>query len=122
MMSDPLITCPNCKEEIKLNESLAAPLLEATRIEYEAKLRVKETEFASRETAIKTRESKLSHAQESIDATVAEKLRSERTKIAEDEGRKAKLELGAELERKQADIAVIVTQTLSEGRGLFHAD
>jgi hypothetical protein len=29
-MSDQTITCPNCKTEIKLTESLAAPLLEAT--------------------------------------------------------------------------------------------
>jgi hypothetical protein len=30
-MSEPTITCPNCKSEIKLTESLAAPLIDATR-------------------------------------------------------------------------------------------
>ena len=30
-MTDPTITCPKCHAEIKLTESLAAPLLESTR-------------------------------------------------------------------------------------------
>jgi len=30
-MTEPTIICPNCRTEIKLTESLAAPLLEATR-------------------------------------------------------------------------------------------
>lgn len=31
-MTKPTIICPNCKTEIKLTESLAAPLIEATRL------------------------------------------------------------------------------------------
>lgn len=34
-MQEPLIACPNCHTEIKLTESLAAPLIEATRQQYE---------------------------------------------------------------------------------------
>ena len=34
-MNEPTIICPSCKTEIKLNESLAAPLIEATRQQYE---------------------------------------------------------------------------------------
>ena len=105
MMSDPVITCPSCKSEIKLNESLAAPLLEATRVEYEKKLKSKETDFATREAALKTRESALSEARETIDAEVAEKLRHERGKIAQEEGRKAKLALGEELDKKNKELA-----------------
>jgi len=29
VMTEPTITCPNCKTEIKLTESLAAPLIES---------------------------------------------------------------------------------------------
>ena len=36
--SDPTITCPHCKTEVRLTESLAAPIVEATRAQYEAKL------------------------------------------------------------------------------------
>jgi hypothetical protein len=34
-MTELIITCQNCKSEIKLTESLAAPLIEATRIQFE---------------------------------------------------------------------------------------
>ena len=34
-MTEPTITCPNCKTEIKLTELLAAPLIESTRIKFE---------------------------------------------------------------------------------------
>lgn len=48
-MSDPTITCPSCKTEIKLNESLAAPLIEATRKQFEQKLSQKDAEILKRE-------------------------------------------------------------------------
>ena len=37
-MSEPQITCPNCKTEIKLTESLAAPLIAETRKNLEQQL------------------------------------------------------------------------------------
>ena len=37
-MVEPVIACPHCHKEIKLTESLAAPLVEATRREYETRL------------------------------------------------------------------------------------
>lgn len=37
-MSEPTITCPNCKTEIRLTESLAAPLITATRQQFERQL------------------------------------------------------------------------------------
>ena len=37
-MSEPTITCPSCKTEMKLTESLAASLLESARRDYESRL------------------------------------------------------------------------------------
>ena len=37
-MPEPTITCPKCKTEIKLTESLAAPLIESIRREYDKRL------------------------------------------------------------------------------------
>ena len=48
-MTEPTIICPNCKIEIKLNESLAAPLIEATRKQFEQKLAQKDSDIAQRE-------------------------------------------------------------------------
>jgi hypothetical protein len=52
-MNEPTIICPNCKTEIKLTESLAAPLIEATRQGYEQKIAQKEADVANREAAIR---------------------------------------------------------------------
>ena len=43
-MNDATITCPHCHTEIKLTESLAAPLLETTRQQYEKRLSDKDAE------------------------------------------------------------------------------
>jgi len=51
-MNEPTIICPSCKTEIKLNESLAAPLIEATRQQYEQKIAQKEADVAKREAAL----------------------------------------------------------------------
>jgi hypothetical protein len=46
---DPAITCPHCKREVRLTESLAAPLLEATRAQYETQLRADRAAIAKAE-------------------------------------------------------------------------
>ena len=97
-MTEPTIICPNCKTEIKLTESLAGPLLEATRRDFERRLALKESDIATREAA-------LSKARESLDDQVAEKLKQERAKIVADEARKAKLSLATEMEQKAREVA-----------------
>ena len=41
-MPEPTIICPKCKNEIKLTESLAAPLIESTRLDFEKQLAQKD--------------------------------------------------------------------------------
>ena len=50
-MTEPTITCPQCKTEIKLTESLAAPLLEATKRDFEQRLAQKDADAAKRDAA-----------------------------------------------------------------------
>ncbi len=104
-MTEPTIICPNCKAEIRLTDSLAAPLVEATRKEYERRLGQKDTEIAERESAVRKREAELLKAQESIEDRVAERLKAEREKIAADEARKAKQALAIDLDQKSKEIA-----------------
>ena len=78
-MLEPTIICPECKNEIKLTDSLAAPLIEATRREYEQRLTQK-------------------------DAQVAERLQQERTKIVAEETKKAKLVMATDLDQKAKEI------------------
>jgi hypothetical protein len=103
-MSEPTIICPKCKNEIKLNESLAAPLIESTKRDYEARLVQKDTDIASQQKALQEREDSLSKAKESLDTQVAEKMKHERAKIAAEESKKAKLALSTDLEQKAKEI------------------
>ena len=105
MTSEPTITCPSCNAEIKLTESLAAPLIESTRRQYEQRLAERNGEIAKRENALKAKEEALAKEKEAVDAAVAEKLKVERGKIAAEEARKARLALGDDLEQKAKAIS-----------------
>jgi hypothetical protein len=105
MASEPMITCPTCRAEIKLTESLAAPLIASTRQDYERKLAQKDIEAAQRERKLAEREALIAKERETLDQQVAEKVKSERAKIATDEARKAKLALNQEFDEKIKEIA-----------------
>ena len=104
-MNEPTITCPSCSEEIKLTESLAAPLIAATRKEYEDRLAAKEQAVAEKEETLATERSALKKAREDLDLEVAEKLKAERADIAAAEAKKAKLAASADLEAKSRELA-----------------
>ena len=90
-MTEPIIICPHCNTEIKLTESLAAPLLAATKQDFDKRLAQKDADIAARESTLREREAALTKAKEAIDDQVAEKLKQERTKIVAEEAKKAKL-------------------------------
>jgi hypothetical protein len=104
-ITDPTITCPHCRTEIKLTESLAAPLLEATREQYEQRLSEKELEVARREAAVKEQQSAIAKAKDAIDEEVARKLKDERALIAAEEAKKAKQLLATDLESKAKELS-----------------
>jgi hypothetical protein len=90
---EPSIVCPSCRSEIKLTETLAAPLIEAAKRDSDAKLKQKEAEIAKREASIRSQ-------QEAIDAEVAGKLNAERKKLAEEEAGKARAAFALDLNQK----------------------
>lgn len=106
-MTEPTIICPQCKTEIKLTESLVAPLLEATKRDFEQRLAQKEAEAAKREVALRERETALAKEQAMLEEQVADKLKLERGKIAAEEARKAKLALSNDLEQKSKELLEI---------------
>ncbi|UVC15294.1 DUF2130 domain-containing protein [Mesorhizobium onobrychidis] len=104
-MNEPTISCPSCKTEIKLNESLAAPLIAATREEYEHRLAQSNASMVAREEELKRQQADIAKAKEDVDAQVAEKVTAKRAEIAAEEGRKAKLLLSVDLEDKDKKLA-----------------
>ncbi|HEY7165963.1 MAG TPA: DUF2130 domain-containing protein [Candidatus Binatia bacterium] len=108
-MAEPTIVCPQCKTEVKLTESLAAPLLASVRRDYEQRLNQKDAEIAKREKTLHERETSLQKQKEALDEQVTAKLQQERIKIAADEARKAKLALSNDLEQKASEIQMLQT-------------
>ena len=108
-MSEPTITCPNCKQEIKLTESLAAPLVEATRNRFEQLLAQKDMDVARRENEIDVAKEKLANAKKSLDEKVSVKVEDqlikERTRIIDEETKKAKKAVSSDLAQKEKDLA-----------------
>lgn len=107
-MTEPTITCPNCKTEIKLTESLAAPLIESTRKQFEQQLEKKNNEITQREQAMRDREKQLVEDKRKLEdlvaSQVAEQLKTERVRVIAEESRKAKLASAAELESKAREL------------------
>ena len=115
-MTEPMITCPKCQTEIKLTESLAAPIVESARREYEQRLAQKDADIAKRETSLRKREKEIAQAKEAIDDQVAEKLRQERARIVAEEYKKAKLALATDLEQKEKGDYRSSRSSQAEGR------
>jgi len=108
-MTEPTISCPNCKTEIKLTESLAAPLIEATRKQFELQLAQKESDIAEREQAMREKEKQLVEDKNKLDEQVAdqvaEQLKKDRARIAAEEAKKAKQAAATDLEQKARELA-----------------
>jgi hypothetical protein len=104
-MSEPIVTCPKCSHEIKLTESLAAPLIAATRQQYERRMSQKDAEVAEREAAIKSHAAALEKQKAELNERIAATLKTERGKIAAEEAAKAKQLIGGEIEQKALELA-----------------
>ncbi len=120
-MIEPVIECPHCHKEIKLTESLAAPLVEATRREFEMKLAEKDAEVARRETELRTGEQTLATARQQIDAQIEEGIRRERQTIAHEEASKARRLVSDELEGKARELADLEAVVKSKDAKLAEA-
>lgn len=104
-MSEPTITCPNCRTDIKLTESLAQPLIEATRARYEEALSAKDAEVARREAALRAMKDALEKDKADLQAEITERVAQERVKIAAQEAEKAKRLSAADLSEKTKQLA-----------------
>tara|TARA_R110000744_G_scaffold355384_1_gene461899 strand:+ start:442 stop:1734 length:1293 start_codon:yes stop_codon:yes gene_type:complete len=101
---EPTITCPNCKTEIRLTESLAAPLVEATRLKYEQRIADSEESMKEKIQLIESEKQKLAAERESIGEQVRDRLNSERAAIAEAEAKKAREAVGDEIKAKASEV------------------
>ncbi len=104
-VTDPQIVCPSCRTEIKLTESLAAPMIAASRKQFEVQLAAKEADFGRREAHLRQTQDDLAKAREALDERVATKVSAERAAIAEAEAKKARLALADDLGQRDRQLA-----------------
>lgn len=104
-MTEPTITCPKCRAEIKLTESLAAPIIEATREKFRQHLQQEMAKVESREAAVQKQLEAVSQEREKLEEHVRVKLTAERAKIAEDEARKARFNVDADLKQRDSELS-----------------
>lgn len=124
-MSQPTITCPQCNTEIKLTESLAAPLIESTRKGFEEKLAQQESQIANREMTIKNKEIQLKQEQnslrEQVEKEVEEHRKKDRVTIAAEEAKKAKVIFETELDDQTKKVSFLQAELNVRGEKLAEA-
>ena len=115
--SDPTIVCPNCKAEVRLTESLAAPIVESTRRQFEERLKAERSAIAEAEAkrARATLEADLAGKDRSI-AELTETLKGLNAKLAS--AQKAEAELlrkQRELEDARREVDLTVEKRVKSG-------
>ncbi len=116
-MGEQSVTCPKCNFEVRLTESIAAPLLSKVRAECDHKLFTQRAEMSKREKQLEERraEIKLTEAniKAKIEAQVASRLETQKSSIALIESAKAKKLFEEELVQKEAELQQQNTQLTS---------
>src|SRR6266478_6442268 len=102
---EPTLHCPNCNHEIKLTESLAAPLLEETRQRFQEQLAAKDAEVAKKTEALRNEQDAIAKAREQIEHQVAQRLTAERGQLVAVEAKKAREAVARDLQTKDVETA-----------------
>jgi len=102
---EPILHCPNCHHEIKLTESLAAPLLDKSRRQFQEQLAQKDVEVARQTDALRKEQQELALARQQVEEQVKHRLEAERVQLVATEAKKAKEAVSAELHANAAEAA-----------------
>ncbi len=124
MATDPTLSCPNCGHAIKLTESLAAPLVAATRADYERRLAAQTEAVAAEKltlsaqqqanerlavelaAAADSQQEQIARAvQQQVREQVQQQLSRDRKTIADEESAHARQQVDDELKAQKANLA-----------------
>jgi len=120
-VSEPTITCPKCDHEIRLTESLAAPLIAQTRQAFERQLAAKDQDIAVREAAMRGKQAELEKQKAALDEAVAAKVATERQRIGLEEAAKAKRLAAADLDAKAQELTELQAVLVDRNEKLANA-
>ncbi|MCP3395457.1 DUF2130 domain-containing protein [Bradyrhizobium sp. CCGB12] len=113
--------CPNCNHEIRLTESLAAPLLAETRQRFQQQLASKDAEMERKIEALRLEREQVAKDREQVEDQVAKRLTAERAQLVAAESKKAREAAAAELLAKEAEAAELRAALLSNNSKLAEA-
>ncbi|MGY2811979.1 DUF2130 domain-containing protein [Bradyrhizobium sp. USDA 4506] len=102
---EPTLHCPNCSHEIRLTESLAAPLLAETRQRFQEQLASKDAEVARKTEALQREREKLQKDREQVEDQVTSRLAAERSQLVAAEAKKAREMAAAEIQARMNEAA-----------------
>ena len=102
---EPVLNCPNCNQEIRLTESLAAPLLLETRQRFQEQLASKDAEVARKSEELQQQRDQLLKDRETLDDQIKQRLAAERSQVVATEAKKAREAAAAELQAKADETA-----------------
>src|SRR5882757_8759802 len=124
-MTEPTIVCPKCNSEIRLTDSLAAPLIAATRQQFERQLSEKDADIARREQGVREGERQVLEGRRAlelqVETQVEAQLKLERARVVADESRKAKLATAAEMDAKVRELVELQEVLKARDEKLAHA-
>lgn len=118
-MTDLKLECPHCHRSFKLNETLAAPLVEETRRKFQREFEEKEEALDERRKAfadeqkaadkarreIEKERAALAKQAEKIEEAIAEQVAEQRSAIAKEEAKKAKQKFDEKLAERDEERA-----------------
>jgi hypothetical protein len=100
--------CPQCGYEMKVTESLAAPLIAAVERKYQQQMREQQAAIVGREQEVARRSAELEKKAADAERRVAEQVRlgleAERKQLAAQEASRAKQMVASELERQASEL------------------
>ena len=115
------LQCPNCNHEIRLTESLAAPLLAETRQRFQQQLASKDAEMERKTEALRLEREQVAKDREQIEDHVAKRLTAERAQLVAAESKKAREAAATELQAKEAEAAELRANLLTNNAKLAEA-
>jgi hypothetical protein len=111
-MNEPIIECPSCHTEIKLTDSLAAPLVAETRKQFTAQMAAKDLEIAAAQAKLQAEKQAIDKQREALEATVADRLDAERKTIVAEEAARANRQVAVDMEVRDRQLKEL-TETLA---------
>ena len=117
----PVVNCPKCGAEVKLTESLAAPMMESFKKQYEERAETQKREMSKREQELQARAQQLDIHEKSIDEKVAKKLASEKETLTKHEAERARSIVAAELKEKERALSEMSEVLASRTKKLTEA-